>query len=231
MIGLSPTKQVHVVTDFHSLVSTPFQGAMNAICWKRELTGNFSEIVQQAESAENITVLEEAELRAMALSQQGQVARDILIHDLQLLKAHGADPVLNVIRSYERDHSYPFFPTDVYSFHVDRSPVPTDTFLCTYIGESSELLPNADVTQKICIPEIRAELRKLYHGPEEGFEAFLTEHFFDLHYQANPGAQPVSLGLGHIWRLAVDHPQRTVLPCVHRAPVEKTGESRLLLIC
>lgn len=231
MTDRTPTEQLHVVTDFQSLVSTPFHGAMNAICWKRELTGNFSEIVQQVTSAENITVLEEAELRAMALSEQGQVARDILIHDLQLLKAHGADPVLNVIRSYERDHSYPFFPTDVYSFHVDRSPVPTDTFLCTYIGESSELLPNADVTQKICIPEIRAELQKLYHGPEEGFEAFLTEHFFDLHYQANPGAQPVRLGLGHIWRLAVDHPQRTVLPCVHRAPIEKTGESRLLLIC
>jgi hypothetical protein len=29
--------------------------------------------------------------------------------------------------------------------------------------------------------------------------------------------------------LAVDHPESKVLPCVHRAPAEKTN--RLLLIC
>lgn len=55
--------------------------------------------------------------------------------------------------------------------------------------------------------------------------------FFDLHYQPKPDAQPVNLGTGHIWRLAVDHPTQKVLPCVHRAPVEKDGEYRLLLIC
>ena len=42
---------------------------------------------------------------------------------------------------------------------------------------------------------------------------------------------PVRLGLGHLWRLAVDHPQQKVLPCIHRAPLEKEGEYRLLLIC
>lgn len=55
--------------------------------------------------------------------------------------------------------------------------------------------------------------------------------FFDLHYQPKAHAQPINLGIGHIWRLAVDHPTQKVLPCVHRAPVENDGEYRLLLIC
>ncbi|MBP6516680.1 MAG: DUF1826 domain-containing protein, partial [Chitinophagales bacterium] len=136
-----------------------------------------------------------------------------------------------LIRCYDRDDNVSFFPTDVYSFHVDRSPIPTDTFLCTYYGDSSEILPNAEAEQKVLIPEIRTELKKLYDGPDEGFEDFLTEHFFDLHYQAKPTARPVSLGLGHLWRLAIDHPERQVPPCVHRAPMEKSGQTRLMLIC
>jgi hypothetical protein len=150
---------------------------------------------------------------------------------LKLLKAHGASPILNVIRCYERDDSYPFFPTDVYSFHVDRSPVPTDTFLCTYFGEPSEILPNSQAEQKVLIPEIRDELKKIYGGPDDAFESFLCEHFFDLHYRAKPAAHPISLGVGHMWRLAVDHPESMILPCIHRAPKEKTGQSRLLMIC
>ena len=109
--------------------------------------------------------------------------------------------------------------------------MPTDTFLCTYYGEASEILPNAQAAQKILVPDIRNELRKLYDGAEEGFESFLSENFFDLHYQAKSEAQPISLGLGHIWRLAVDHPESKVLPCVHRAPKERNGQTRLLLIC
>jgi hypothetical protein len=84
--------------------------------------------------------------------------------------------------------------------------------------------------KKVLIPEIRAELKKLYVGPEEGFEDFLIENFFDLHYQLLPDAQPVSLGIGHMWRLAIDHPESKVLPCIHRAPKERSGERRLLLI-
>ena len=147
------------------------------------------------------------------------------------MKAHGASPVLNVIKCYERDDACPFFPTDVYSFHVDRSPVPTDTFLCTYYGESSEILPNSQAQQKVLVPEIRDELKKLYQGAAEGFESFLSEHFFDLHYMAKPTASPISLGPGHLWRLAIDHPGSKVAPCVHRAPIEKTGQNRLLMIC
>jgi hypothetical protein len=232
MIDLSPAeKYIHRVTSFQDLVSTPFKGEINAICWTRNLAGDFSEIVKKVALSGNITTIEREELRALQLSEDGQLAREILLNDLKALKAHGASPTLNVIKYYDRDDTYPFFPTDVYSFHVDRSPIPTDTFLCTYYGESSEILPNSQGTKKVLIPAIRDELKKLYDGTEEGFELFLNEHFFDLHYEAKPDAHPISLGLGNLWRLAVDHPESQVLPCLHRAPKEKYGQHRLLMIC
>jgi hypothetical protein len=223
--------QIHYVANFQDLISTPFKGVVNAICWTRELIGDFSEIVKKVELNGNITVIEQEELCELQLSEQGQLARSILLNDLMALKAHGASPILNVISYYDQDDTYPFFPTDVYSFHVDRSPLPIDTFLCTYYGESSEILPNSQGKKKVLIPEIRDELKKIYHGADEYFESFLSEHFFDLHYQAEPSARPISLGLGHLWRLAVDHPESQVPPCLHRAPKEKSGQNRLLLIC
>jgi hypothetical protein len=230
MTDPSPAEnQIHYVTNFQDLVSTPFHGEINAICWSRKLAGDFSEIVKKVELNGNISTIEEEELRALQLSEQGQLARENLLNDFNVLKAHGASPVLNVINYYDRDDA--FFPTDVYSFHVDRSPVPTDTFLCTYHGEPSELLPNSQGERKVLIPEIRDELRKQYGGAEEDFESFLSEYFFDLHYQAKPGARPISLGVGHLWRLAVDHPGSKVLPCIHRAPKERSGQARLLMIC
>ena len=223
--------QIQCVTNFQDLVSTPFHGEINAICWTRKLTGDFSEVVKKVKLNGNITVLEQEELFELQLSEQGQLAREILLNDLKLLTAHGASPVINLIRYYERDDAYPFFPTDVYSYHVDRSPIPTDTFLCTYHGDPSEILPNSQAEQKVLVPEIRDQLKKLYGRADDGFESFLSEHFFDLHYQAKSKARPGSLGLGHLWRLAVDHPESKVLACVHRAPKEQNGETRLLMIC
>ena len=232
MIDLSHAdNQIQSVTNFKDLVSKPFKEQNNALYWPRELKGDFSEIVKKIELNDTIIELEEEELRELQLSEMGQIAREILLNDLKLLIAHGASPSLNVIKCYERDDAYPFFPTDVYSFHVDRSPIPVDTFLCTYYGESSEILANSQGQQKILIPEIRDELKKIYVGTDEGFESFLIEHFFDLHYQANPMVCPTKLGLGHMWRLAIDHPKNQVPPCIHRAPVEKIGQNRLLLIC
>lgn len=222
-------EQIRCVSSFQDLVATPFSGVVNAMGWTRSLAGDFAEIVEKVVLNGNITTIEEEELRNMQLSEQGQLAREIILNDWQLLSEYGAMPVLNVIVHYEQDES--FFPTDVYSFHVDRSPVPVDTFLCTYYGDASEILPNAEGEQKVLIPEIRKELRKLYEGTEEGFESFLEEHFFDLHYQAKPGARIINLGLGNLWRLACDHPGSEVLPCLHRAPRERSGKKRLLMIC
>ena len=161
MIDLFPIpNQIHCVTNFQDLVSTSFHGEVNALCWTRKLIGDFSEIVNKVKLNGNVTALEQEELRELKLSETGQLAREILLNDWKLLTAHGASPVLNVIKYYERDDTYPFFPTDVYSFHVDRSPIPTDTFLCTYYGEPSEILPNSQGKQKVLIPEIRAELKK-----------------------------------------------------------------------
>ena len=223
------SQQIQEVTSFQELVATPFQGAVNALCWSRKLYGDFEEIVGKLSSKENIIEVDESMLLKLELSEAGQLAREILLTDLSNLKYHGAAPSLNIINAYEKDES--FFPTDDYSFNVDRSPLPTATYLCTYYGSSSEIVSNDEAQQKILLPEIRQQLKKIYEGDDVNFESFLSEYFFDLHYQANANANLVTLGLGQLWKIAVDHPESEVLPCIHRAPIEKEGEARLLLIC
>lgn len=223
--------QIKRVSNFQDLVSTPFSTEINAICWSRQLEGDFKEIVDKLKRDEDIAVITEEDLLELNLSEQAEMARAIVLNDMQALKEHGASPVLNLIRHYQRDEAQSFFPTDVYSFHVDRSPLPTDTFLCTYYGASSEIVANSQARQKILIPEIRKKLRTLYQGSDATFEDFLTEHFYDLHYEAEPGANIIRLAVGELCRLSVDYPGNPALPCIHRAPVEKAGEKRLLLIC
>ena len=223
--------QIKVVSTFSELVNFNFQGTVNAMCWHRDLVGDFKEIVTKLELKENITEVSIDDLLALQLSENGHSAREIILKDIQLLSNFGASPSLNLLKSYERDDELDFISTDVYSYHIDRSPIETDTFLCTYHGAASDIAPNDQVEQKILIPEIREKLKKLYDGQDTEFETFLEEYFFDLHYQPKPDIEPINLGLGHLWRLAVDHPTQQVLPCVHRAPTENDGEYRLLLIC
>lgn len=227
----SDTSHIRTVATFSELVQTNFKGAINALCWYRNLEGDFKEIVDQLQLKENITEVEPEDLLVLQLSEEGNKARKIILNDLQLLTDFGASPVLNLLKCYERDAAFDFISTDVYSFHVDRSPIATDTFLCTYHGAASDIIPNAQAEQKVLIPEIRKKLAALHNGPSEEFDDFLRENYFDLHYQAQPGAMSISLGLGNLWRLAVDHPNQQVLPCIHRAPIEKEEEYRLLLIC
>jgi hypothetical protein len=227
----SDSSQIGMVATFSELVNTDFVGERNALCWYRNLRGDFKEIVDQLQLKENMTEVDPAALLALQLSEKGNTAREIILNDLRLLTDFGASPVLNLLKCYDRDEEFDFISTDVYSFHVDRSPIATDTFLCTYHGAASDIIPNEQAEQKVLIPEIRKKLAALHNGPSEEFEDFLKENYFDLHYQAQPNATPVNLGLGHLWRLAVDHPKQQVLPCIHRAPIEKEGEYRLLLIC
>lgn len=224
-------EQIGTVATFSELVHTNFIGKQNALCWHRNLEGDFKEIVSQLQLKEDITEVSPDDLLALQLSTEGNKARTIILDDLRMLADFGASPSLNLLKCYERDTEFDFISTDVYSYHVDRSPIPTDTFLCTYHGAASDIIPNEHAVQKILIPEIRIRLKELHQGPAEEFESFLTENYFDLHYEAKPFAQPVNLGIGHLWRLAVDHPKQQVLPCIHRAPIENDGEYRLLLIC
>lgn len=227
----SENKHIGIVTTFSELVNTDFEGEKNALCWHRNLEGDFKEIVEKLQLKENITEVSAKELLALQLSEQGTIAREIILTDLQLLADFGASPSLNLLKCYERDDAFDFISTDVYSYHVDRSPIATDTFLCTYHGAASDIISNEQAVQKILIPEIREKLKELHNDPSEEFEDFLKENYFDLHYQAQPNTTPINLGVGHLWRLAVDHPKQQVPPCIHRAPIENEGEYRLLLIC
>lgn len=222
---------IRTFSTFEELVNSRFKGNTNAFCWQRNLEGDFHEIVTKLNLKEDITEVSEKDLLALELSDKGNLARETILNDLELLTGFGALTSLNLLKCYERDDEFSFISTDVYSFHVDRSPIAADTFLCTYYGASSDILPNHEAIQKILDPKIRAELRKLHDGTEESFDTFLQEHFFDLHYQPKPNAKPINLGNGNLWRLAVDHPFQEVLPCIHRAPIENREEFRLLLIC
>lgn len=227
----SENNQIGRVSSFEELVHTDFKGEKNALCWDRNLEGDFKEIVTQLQLKEDVTEIYPEDLLALQLSEKGNVARAIILNDFQLLSDYGASPTLNLLKCYERDDVFDFIATDVYSFHVDRSPIATDTFLCTYYGAASEIISNTQAQQKILIPEIRAKLKELYDGPADEFDNFLRDNYFDLHYEVQSNAVPIVLGLGHLCRLAVDHPEQQVLPCIHRAPKENMGEYRLLLIC
>ena len=218
------------VSNFDDLINTPFKPPINAISWSRELAGDFEEIIHAIDFEGNILELDEEDLMALNLCEAGKTARNTILSDIESLTKYGAAPVLNIIKYYEADE-HSFFSTDVYSFHVDRSPIATDTFLCTYFGATSEIIPNEQAIQKIQLPEIREKLLQSYKGEIVNFENYLSEHFFDLHYEALPNAAITRAGIGDLWRLAVDHPKSEVLPCIHRAPKEKKGQKRLLLIC
>ncbi len=223
---------IKVVGSFEELVSTPFAGGVNALCWPRALAGDFQEIVDRLGVVEEITGLDEDDLRALDLSPAGNTAREILIEDLRLLREHELAPELNCIPGYPKDDESGPVPTDVYSFHADSANVMADTFLCSYTVSSSEGLRPEDALRCSDVPETRATLLKEYGGADdEGFKVFLNENFYDLHYVAAPGARPFSFGLGNLWRITTDYPGSPVPPCVHRAPLQLPGQPpRLLLI-
>lgn len=237
----SSASQIRFVTSFQELLATPLTGGINALCWQRELAGDFDEIVrllparrsrgEGGGASEGIDRLDETRLQALPLSAAGRTAADAMIADLRLLRAHGLAPELNCITAYPRDEEPGPVATDVFSFHADSAPIEASTWLCTYHGSPSEGLRNGESLKKVNVPAIRTELLALFGGSEgEEFEEFLRDNCFDLHYAPTPAAQPWSFGTGHLWRIACDWPGSPVPPCVHRAPATVAGEPRLLLI-
>jgi hypothetical protein len=240
MPNLTDFPQTRFVSDPVDLVQSPFGEGVNAFCWPRKLPGDFAEIVAAFELEEDLLEIGLEELAELNLSPLGQIARATLVLDFEILQVAGAQPTINLLREYPRDTANPVFPTDVYSFHVDRAPVPTSTFLCTYFGAASEILPHTPnhARAKWTRPDIQSRLRQVWQeecqslDPAEvlDFESFVRENCYDLHFEALPGAPIQAMQVGHLWRLAVDHPHSPVLPCIHRAPAEG-GLPRLMLIC
>ena len=224
--------RIKVVESFAELVTTPFADGVNALCWPRTLPGDFSEVVEKLAAGEGIVPLDEARLNALVLSAAGRTARDILLADLQLLRAHGLAPELNCIHGYPRDDEEATVPTDVYSFHADSAPIEASTWLCTYHGPASEGLRNAEAQRRVDLPATRAELLSEYGAKDDaGFREFLSENSYDLHYAPVATAQPFPFGLFNLWRIALDWPGSPVPPCIHRAPPTLPGQPpRLLLI-
>ncbi len=221
------------VESFQELLTTPFADGVNALCWPRALEGDFAEVVALLGdgAGEAITVLDESGLRALPLSSAGRVAVEVMLEDLRMLRAQELDPVLNCIHGYPRDDDAGPVVTDVFSFHADSAPVAAATWLCTYHGPASEGLLNEEARRRVDLPKTRAELWKLYGGPDEAeFREFLNENCYDLHYAPVEEARPYSFGVGNLWRIAVDYPESPVPPCVHRAPKTVPGQARLLLI-
>ncbi|MEO6004331.1 MAG: hypothetical protein ABIZ04_19480 [Opitutus sp.] len=224
--------RVKIVHSFDELAKTRFADGVNALCWQRQLEGDFAEVVRHLTLDDDIVALDDATLRALPLSAAGQQAVDTLIEDQRRLRELGLVPVLECIRKYSRDVDDAAVPTDVYSFHADSATVETDTYLCSYTEASSEGLRQDEARRCTDIPETRAALLATFGGKDDNeFAAYLSENCYDLHYVERPTSQPFSFGLGHLWRIAVDYPGCPVPPCVHRAPDTVPGRPpRLLLI-
>ncbi len=230
--SLAGGARVKIVDSLHELVTTPFADGINALCWPRVLPGDFHEIVEALPAGEGIVPADEDQLASLTLSDTGKIARDILLADLEGLRAYDLQPELDCVHGNEREEPEGLFHTDVHSWHVDTATVPADTFLCTYVGACSEALPNEQAQRRVNVPETRGELLQLYGGKEDaGFREYLADWFYDLHYVPLPGAQPYSFGTGNLWRVAIDYPGCPVPPCIHRAPLTLPGTAtRLLMI-
>ena len=96
----SDSSQIGLVSTFSDLVNTDFVGERNALCWFRNLEGDFKEIADQLQLKENITEVSTEELLALQLSEKGNSAREIILKDWQLLADFGASPSLNLLKCY-----------------------------------------------------------------------------------------------------------------------------------
>lgn len=223
--------RVRYVRGFDELVGTPFADGVNALCWRRELEGDFAEVAASLDTVPGITPLSEESLCGLHLSLSGQKAVERMLADLELLRAQGLQPSLDCVNGYTHPMQEAVLRTDVCSFHADSATAEADTWLCTYHGACSWGLLNEQAARKVDLPVIRARLLEIHGGADDGvFQEWLEDHFHNLHYQMLPGASPYAFGLGNLWRIATLWPGSPVPPCIHRAPDPVPGEIRLLLI-
>ncbi len=222
---------IKTVGSLYELITTPFTDGINALCWPRILPGDFHEVVEALPTGEGIVPIDEDQLAGLTLSEAGKTARDILLADLERLRAYDLQPELDCVHGSQREEPEGLFHTDVYSWHVDTATIPADTYLCTYVGATSEGLRNEEAVRRVDTPETRTELLRLYRGKDDaGFHEYLADWFYDLHYAPLPGAQPYVFGTGNLWRIAIDYPGCLVLPCVHHAPLTLPGMAARLLL-
>lgn len=222
-------KRVH---SFDELVTTRFSDGVNALCWQRDLPGDFAEIVALLGRGTGILPLDEQRLLGLPVSADGRAAVSVLLEDLRLLREQGLAPELNCIYRYPRDETAEVISTDVYSYHADSAPVEADTYLCTYHGWPSQGLRQEEAQRRVDDPVTRAELLRRFGGSDDGaFQDFLEENCYHLHYASRGSVPPFSFGIGNLWRIALEYPGSPVPPCIHRAPAHGPADPpRLLLI-
>ena len=185
---LAGYSRVRRVGSFQELLATPLAGGVNALCWERSLAGDFCEVARALGPGEGIVAIDEDALQSLTVSAAGRAAIEVMQADQRLLRDHGLSPELNIIHAYPRDEEAEGIPTDVFSYHADSAPVPTDTWLCTYFGATSEGLLNEEAQRRVDVPETRAALLRLFGGAEGvDFEEFLRDRCYDLHYAPLPG--------------------------------------------
>jgi hypothetical protein len=222
---------VHYVHSFEELIHTPYPDGVNALCWQRDLPGSYSELLDLLPLQPGINSIEDADILALEFSVEGRLAARQVLADLELLRQHDLDPVLDAIHGYVEAGETGVIPTNVRSWHVDSATAKADTYLCTYHGASSQALAPGAAIRRCDIPETRAAMLAEFGGKDDAeFEDYLAACCYDLHYLPLPGTKPVNFGVGNMWRIAVQWPGSETPASVHRAPEPEAGRMRLLLI-
>jgi len=228
LVGLP---RLGLVADFEELQRLRFGPDRNALCWPRQLAGDYDRLVRACAPEPGIQSLDAETLLTLPLPPAAALARAQVLADWHLLHDAGLDPALEIVHGYvEADCAGPV-PTHVRSFHVDRADIEADTWICCYTGAATEGLCNDDAVRHIDVPTTRALLQAQYRGPAADLDAWLATQHYDLHYAELPGAKRWSFGFGNLWRIACLHPGSDALPCIHRAPAHHAGDTpRLLLL-